>query len=546
MKKNNKKGFTLVEILVVTVILVVIILLATNAFFPLTQKAKKKAFISEIETYVKGAEVYYQIKDLNSSLEECETIDGDLVCSIDINSLEGEFVKKTDVKNEYNGCVSFKVEGTNVYDKKVSMSNGAFKYTGQASNIKDEDVLDTNEEAICSDLVDFVDEDDEILDNGYLADENIEGKAILMARKSSQSRDHFYKYAPQIKEIEFVKNKDYGDATLKWNVAQDGSDAVVAWLDKTKTKLYIGSDKEIYAPRDSDYLFLGFGKLEKISFNNFNTKNTETMAYMFYNDENLENLDLSGFNTSKVTDMGLMFTRCRKIKNIIFGEKFDTSKVTTFSYTFHECSSLESLDLSGFDTSKVTNMFAMFSMSSNLKSIEFGENFDTSKVTSFSHTFHGCSSLESLDLSGFNTSNVTDMYRMFSSCTNLKSIEFGEKFDTSKVTTFSHTFHECSSLESLDLSGFDVSKATTMYRMFSSCKNLKSIKFGKNFIPSNEKVLSHVFSNSNQNIKLCFAGPEEDYELLKPHISDLINGVEKLAKNVVYNCTKSCVESGSC
>jgi surface protein len=56
---------------------------------------------------------------------------------------------------------------------------------------------------------------------------------------------------------------------------------------------------------------------------------------------------------------------------------------------FSGCSSLSSLDLSGFDTYSVTDMGSMF---------------------------FGCSSLVSLDLSGFDTSSVTDMMRMFDGC----------------------------------------------------------------------------------------------------------------------------------
>ena len=53
------------------------------------------------------------------------------------------------------------------------------------------------------------------------------------------------------------------------------------------------------------------------------------------------------------------------------------------NYMFDDCSSLASLDVSGFDTSKVTNM---------------------------SNMFYNCSSLASLDVSGFNTSLVTGIW----------------------------------------------------------------------------------------------------------------------------------------
>jgi surface protein len=58
-------------------------------------------------------------------------------------------------------------------------------------------------------------------------------------------------------------------------------------------------------------------------------------------------------------------------------------------WMFSGCSSLVSLDLSGFDTSSVTDMRSMF---------------------------YGCSSLSSLDLSCFDTSSVTNMMCMFDGC----------------------------------------------------------------------------------------------------------------------------------
>ena len=68
---------------------------------------------------------------------------------------------------------------------------------------------------------------------------------------------------------------------------------------------------------------------------------------------------------------------------------------------FSGCSSLASLDVSGWDTSKVTNMAGMF---------------------------EGCSSLASLDLSGWDTSGAESMVYMFDGCPSLSSVTLGEKF----------------------------------------------------------------------------------------------------------------------
>ena len=94
----------------------------------------------------------------------------------------------------------------------------------------------------------------------------------------------------------------------------------------------------------------------------------------------------------------------------------DTSEITNMYAMFYGCSSLSSLDLSGFDTSAVTNMYAMF---------------------------YGCSSLSSLDLSGFDTSAVTNMGFMFNGCLSLTSLILGPNFfKTSAVTSI--YFGNCS------------------------------------------------------------------------------------------------------
>lgn len=70
--------------------------------------------------------------------------------------------------------------------------------------------------------------------------------------------------------------------------------------------------------------------------------------------------------------------------------------------------------------------------------------------------FSGCSSLTSLDLSGFDTSNVGLMSSMFYGCTSLESVDLSS-FDTANVRIMYGAFRDYSSLESLDLSGFDTS-----------------------------------------------------------------------------------------
>ena len=60
---------------------------------------------------------------------------------------------------------------------------------------------------------------------------------------------------------------------------------------------------------------------------------------------------------------------------------------------FLECTSLTSLDLSGFNTSKVTNMNQLFYPCSSLKTIYVGSGWSTEAVTEGNYIFNGCTSL---------------------------------------------------------------------------------------------------------------------------------------------------------
>ena len=83
--------------------------------------------------------------------------------------------------------------------------------------------------------------------------------------------------------------------------------------------------------------------------------------------------------------------------------KIDLSDCANLYATFYHCSSLVSLDLSGWKTSSVTSMSSLFK---------------------------GCSSLTSLDLSGWDTSSMVDsgMSNMFYGCSSLSRLTLGKEF----------------------------------------------------------------------------------------------------------------------
>ena len=57
-----------------------------------------------------------------------------------------------------------------------------------------------------------------------------------------------------------------------------------------------------------------------------------------------------------IWDMGWMFNKCQKLKEIKGINQFKTSKVSIMKSMFQDCYELENLDLSNFDTSNATHM----------------------------------------------------------------------------------------------------------------------------------------------------------------------------------------------
>ena len=211
---------------------------------------------------------------------------------------------------------------------------------------------------------------------------------------------------------------------------------------------------------------------EIIGIKNLNTSNVTDMSYMFSDCTTLKSLDVSGFKTSNVTSMRGMFNRCISLTSLDVSG-FKTDKVTDMVFMFDNCSSLTSLDVSGFKNDKVTDMTYMFSGCTSLKSLDVS-GFKTDNVTKMFCMFSDCSGLTSLDVSGFKTGNVTDMYGMFSGCSGLTSLDVSG-FKTDNVTLMGFMFSNCSGLTSIDVSGFKTDKVKGMYRMFRGCSGLTSL-----------------------------------------------------------------------
>ena len=226
-------------------------------------------------------------------------------------------------------------------------------------------------------------------------------------------------------------------------------------------------------PTSCSYWFFFCENLKSIDgIKNLNTTNVTDMSEMFMYCSSLTTLDVSGFDTSNVTNMDAMFFSCSSLTTLDVSD-FDTRNVTNMASMFNNCSNLTTLDVSGFDTHSVTSMEFMFDGCSCLKTLDVS-GFDTHNVTSMASMFFSCSSLTTLDVSGFDTRNVTTMASMLYNCSNLTTLDVSD-FVTNNVTSMAFMFADCSYLTTLDVSGFDTHNVTDMASMFWCCSGLTTI-----------------------------------------------------------------------
>ena len=248
------------------------------------------------------------------------------------------------------------------------------------------------------------------------------------------------------------------------------------------------SEHNLEKVTDMGGMFSGCTKL--VSVNLTNAKRCRAnMSDIFYVCSSLESIDLSGFGTQNMTTMDGMFKGCENLKSINLSG-FQAEGVTSMSYLFHNLTNVESIDLSNFKANDLTSIEQCFFCNSSLTDLNLS-GFSMDNVTNISFMFAGCSSITGIDLSGFKTDNVTTIQGMFSGCTNLQEINF-RGFKTSNVLYMQGLFSDCSSLTSIDLSGFNTENVINMSEMFYGCSNLTSIDLSR-FNTENVTEMNSMF-----------------------------------------------------
>ncbi len=99
-----------------------------------------------------------------------------------------------------------------------------------------------------------------------------------------------------------------------------------------------------------------------------------------------------------------------------------------------------------FAGARPTTTYAWFADMASLQAIAGANYLNTSEVTNMMGMFSGCTSLTTLDLTGWKTAKVTDMGYMFGECGNLTTIIVGDGWSTAAITSPFDMFLNCTSL----------------------------------------------------------------------------------------------------
>lgn len=193
----------------------------------------------------------------------------------------------------------------------------------------------------------------------------------------------------------------------------------------------------------------------------------------------LTEADLSEVDTGACESIFILFQEAKSLRRIDGLQNWDTSSCTTMKAAFFNCSSLQSLDVSGWNTSSCTDMRSIFSGCLSLESLDVS-GWNTSNVISMRAMFYKCLSLESLDVSRWDTSKVTTFAGMFAGYGNqymkLRTVGDLSSWNTSNATDINAMFQDCEYLENIgDISGWDTSKVTNMSCLFNRCVRLDGI-----------------------------------------------------------------------
>lgn len=217
---------------------------------------------------------------------------------------------------------------------------------------------------------------------------------------------------------------------------------------------YILSAEDIIAPLNSADLF--------------SAANDATFRYVQY--IKFDNFHLPESDNFDATNM---FRSCTALKDLDVSFWSSYGKRIILKGTFHNCSKLTQLNLSGIDFSICNNSFSSETFS-KLTCLEFLDISHTTWAGGLMEWMYTATNTKVIDVTGIHTENVTQIDDLFNGWRNLAEIRGFSDFDTTNLKQIEQTFVSCSSLPDAYFVQFaeNLSKGnnlTSCYDAFSGC-----------------------------------------------------------------------------
>ncbi len=236
-------------------------------------------------------------------------------------------------------------------------------------------------------------------------------------------------------EISGLMNDTYakilpaGEHKISVTYTKDGS------RDDNDDRAYIYNFKATTSPSEEDYPFITAVVYTVTTDANETTNTAEQGTLTFCKKRYNELINETYFGLNKGNDTPSWSSKAENITKVVFDESFADVRPTTCNKWFKYCSNLTTIEnIKYLNTSAVTNMYGMF---------------------------YGCSSLITLDLTGFDTKYVNYISEMFYNCSNLKTIYASDRFVVSNFYYGADIFSGCTTL--VGAISYDPNKITTDY-----------------------------------------------------------------------------------
>jgi prepilin-type N-terminal cleavage/methylation domain-containing protein len=379
-----KKGFTLIELLAVILILGIIALIAIPTVNKIISEARYGAFKSGNENIMKQVE-----QDCQTSMMKGETL------TLSYLFTEGK------LNNEIN------IKGSLPYDGYI--------------------ILNRNCE-----ITDYYLTDNK---NVHSNDEDVREDYMLKPLSESQKslfNTMYSDYYDKIISVDFINNLNIpGNAMEIKDPSVSEKGKIKSWLipDGENYKLYIGSERNIYANYNSAYLFKDMISVNTIDFNNFKTSFTTNMQSMFQNNR-LKHVDVNNFDTRNVENMSYVFWQSLLLESIDLSN-WDTHNVIYLDYAFDDCKKIKEIDLSNWDTSNLKKAIGIFWGAQSLKIIKLS-TWNTSNLQDIGRIFSNTVATE-IDLSNWDLSSLYSSGEFITATYNLNTLIFRSAADVNRI-----------------------------------------------------------------------------------------------------------------